>query len=579
MSAVTAIVVVALAWIVLSILFFGIGLWTGSVLGVRLRGGDDVFLILWLGWATTLLFLQLWHLALPVDGRSLLVLGVVSALGLLAHRRVLTKLPTPGARYSVMIAVAGGLAALWLANHTTDQPANGDSWAYHLMAVRWARSYPVLPGLGHLYNRLAFNSSFVLYTALLDVGPFAYKYHQLASGLLILWTIWKAMYSMARLVGGPTRFSLPLLYDALWLAPALALAMNGLYVSSPTPDIGVLGLGIVIGSLLFRFMDDAGLGRGRQEGARRAEAGLPILFLSVVGVTLKLSFAAFAACAGVAVLVVVWRTEGASRFLRLVLLSAVLAIVAALPWLARSVILSGYLAFPAGIGPMDVDWRISRDMAENEARWVKSWARMPNAKQHETLGTWLWLWPWLNRMFRDCRFDLVLPLFLAAVGPGLTCGPRRSRPAVTTNVAFWFMLTFVPALVFWFLTAPEPRFGGALFWTLGIAGSVWLLGSVEQRRVPRLAIFLSAILLVGHVNLVESFDRWRKDAGPLRSAPMKEMRTDSGLLLYIPVDRANGCWDGPLPCTPNFKPDLRLRVRGDFRSGFTRMPAVPAEAE
>ncbi|MGC8605238.1 MAG: hypothetical protein ACP5VS_16345 [Desulfomonilaceae bacterium] len=42
----------------------------------------------------------------------------------------------------------------------------------------------------------------------------------------------------------------------------------------------------------------------------------------------------------------------------------------------------------------------------------------------------------------------------------------------------------------------------------------------------------------------------------------------SGLIVYTPA-QGDQCWDSPVPSTPYFNPNLRLRVAGKIESGFT----------
>jgi hypothetical protein len=42
--------------------------------------------------------------------------------------------------------------------------------------------------------------------------------------------------------------------------------------------------------------------------------------------------------------------------------------------------------------------------------------------------------------------------------------------------------------------------------------------------------------------------------------------TGSGLTIYTPA-AGGGCWDAPLPCTPYFRPQLRLRGKS-LSEGF-----------
>jgi hypothetical protein len=50
---------------------------------------------------------------------------------------------------------------------------------------------------------------------------------------------------------------------------------------------------------------------------------------------------------------------------------------------------------------------------------------------------------------------------------------------------------------------------------------------------------------------------------------MKEVETDSGLVVHVPKDSTEDqCWDAPLPCAPSADRRLRLRRPGDLGSGF-----------
>ena len=61
----------------------------GRVVRILLRDPDDDAprwaVDAWAGWAAGTVFLQLWHLALPVDGRAAAVLALVGIAGWLRH--------------------------------------------------------------------------------------------------------------------------------------------------------------------------------------------------------------------------------------------------------------------------------------------------------------------------------------------------------------------------------------------------------------------------------------------------------------------------------------------------------------
>ena len=60
---------------------------------------------------------------------------------------------------------------------------------------------------------------------------------------------------------------------------------------------------------------------------------------------------------------------------------------------------------------------------------------------------------------------------------------------------------------------------------------------------------------------------------PMPRPGLVEMRLETGLVVQFP-GQSQCCWDGPLPCTPDPSPGLRLRRDGDLGSGFVLDPAV-----
>jgi hypothetical protein len=60
---------------------------------------------------------------------------------------------------------------LWFSLRALGGPRNGDSGLYHVPTIVWHLATRLPPGLGNLAAPFAYNQSFFLWAALLDVGP------------------------------------------------------------------------------------------------------------------------------------------------------------------------------------------------------------------------------------------------------------------------------------------------------------------------------------------------------------------------------------------------------------------------
>ncbi|OGW76172.1 MAG: hypothetical protein A2Z72_00670 [Omnitrophica bacterium RBG_13_46_9] len=267
------------------------------------------------------------------------------------------------------------------------------------------------------------------------------------------------------------------------------------------------------------------------------------------------------------------------------------------------------------------------------ANWIRSFARMPVAYHwSEVLGSWDWVMPWVAEIFRDRQVEVVLPLALAVTGcfvvllssvrkkyiqrkvspHGFTAAAPKFRsgkdscPAPTirggalggTSSRWPFILPAILGIIYWFFTAPHPRFADSFFWILGIGVFILAIDDwVSFNRLARLYFVLClacalcffiqgkkdfAKVLICEKNIAKAFGQLciknvvfqGKDKFGFHSVPqpdLTEFRTDSGLILYVPRE-GDQCWNAPLPCTPYPRPYYRLRREGDMRYGFNAYP-------
>ena len=576
---------VAAAFVGLAVILGGAGLLVRRLMGAEPADSRALVMAPWLGWGLAVVVLQLWHLVLPVNGCALGLVTALGAAGLMTERRSLmawARRQRPG---RVWLAVILMLAALWLADQTTTQVRHPDSGLYHLASIKWAFSYPIVPGLGNLRNILAYNNSYFLYVAMLNVGPFVDRYHHLASGLPIFLLLALSLVAWWNLLVERQNVSAWRIFDAAILVPVVVYAM-GVYGSSPSPDVGVWVLTIVVASELLRLLEHAEAAREDGAGLRTVIDSLCfVLFLSAVGVTVKLSYVATGLSSAV-VAVTAGRFAAGSRgrqFRRPGLGVMAAAALTLVPWVVRGYITSGYPAYPSTFGGLPVTWRMSRELAESNARWLYAWGRMPEqvTDPAQALGHWHWVWLWLNDVLRE-PFWVVTPLLLACIVVPLMVVLRRQADRRFSGGWIWLFLAVpLASLAFWFFTSPQVRFASASFLALGMGAF-----AIAARRLSREAVLaalasLTVVLLANNVDLFDFAHPWRKDAGPVRKGQVVGLKTDSGLTVYVPAKEGDACWDAPLPSTSGrqfLDPRLRLRVPGDLSDGFVIDEARPGSS-
>ncbi len=571
--------------------------------------GNAFFQLTWIGWCGSILVLQIVNFFVPIDRFSS---GVFFLAGVAFCVTSLVRNPPRVLFGARTLAFAGVLAVLtvWAASWAMLPPVNYDSGLYHFNTIRWLNEYPLVPGLGNLHGRFAFNQSFFTYAASLNFYPLFPHGHNVANSFLLLLLFAECLYALVVRPGGEQGDKggpSALLLVPLCMLPVLVFIAVANSLSSPTPDIAVAVLSL---ALFYSFARHVAL---RTSDA--ATSSLPvILILSATAVTIKLSLLVYASAVSLLSIILVWnaltkkgRSEGFRRHVLYLFPCLILAV-----WVVKGLILSGYPAYPVPVARLPVDWSVPVEKAANDLAWVKSWARMPGLPPEKVLGSWDWLGPWLDTIGKQ-TVTVVYPCAAAVVAALLgavlsflipsarragTAGPkspggsrlppphagarRRGSPGaaslagVEPDRALW-LLAAPPllGLAYWFFTAPDYRFASALFFLLPISTAYPLLQSARSRRKSANLALMLALFLSVHAMLLD----WLIERSSVIAtvpeegyagvavAPLVEYKTASGLHLWVPAS-GDQCWDSPLPCTPY--PDPRLRLRGDgLRSGFT----------
>jgi hypothetical protein len=602
--------IILTAWLVLFLIVVGLGQFVRGLFGLHLSTIEAWFSAFWIGYAVAIAALQIWQLCLPIDWRASLALIICGVVGLLwaIIRLIRQDISSPfllaergpegedrSARFlririlifSLLFVLALAPIALWVTGRALDHLKDYDTGLYHLSSIRWMNEYPIVPGLGNLHYRLAFNQSFFLFVAALNVYPLTTLGFHFANSLLVIVLIAQTLSSVLYLLCFPRRFTPYRLLSALFL-PVLIYRISpqrySANISSPSPDLTVFVLQIVVTLAFTKYLFES----QAVENERKFSTFLAIA-LSVVCITTKLSGAVFGG-AMIVLIAIHWLVTHFGERHRLALASRQVAIwilvaglLIGLPWMVRGIILSGYPVFPSTFGALPLDWRIPIETTREAADWIASFARQPRGDIATVLGSWDWVQGWMGLMqeqFNSFLFVLPLYIFIGAIAASVIVAVILRLLRRRRDLTLW--LPFLPALlsaIFWFLGAPDPRFAGSAFWILALWGLVCVL-ALFWSKPPVLVNYAALLAPIGIAaylivtGLTTDFDLNRVRFPSVPVAPIKTYQTASGLIVNMSADKANHLllWDMPLPTTPYELPGLELRGQ-DFRDGFRTRPA------
>jgi len=454
------------------------------------------------------------------------------------------------------------LVVISLLEQGTRRPTNPDSGIYHAQTIRWAETYPAVPGLGNLHGRLAFNSSWLAVQALFSFVFLGLRSFHMLPAVISALVLFDWLRGSAGWLRGDAS---PANILKTFLIPVFFYVLPS-EISSPGTDLPVV--------LLVWFLAAAWLERPPRAGHGLGLFEWLVVMLVLYAVTIKLSAAPLIMLAALA-------AGGAVRRPAVLAKLALAAVVFLAPWFARSVIQSGYLVYPvAAVDVFDLDWKVPPDAARSEQDAIVAFARLPRVERAEVMAmpTQVWMRQWFANLTSNRKLVLALagisPCLMAAAAAVETL--RRKRAQAQTALLLQCYLTALAGGIYWLFTAPDFRFGYG-FLMLLVLIPLLLPVTWVSRRLAGHARFLPQALIAGlivfqAVFLARSFEAktfaervWLPadyPSLPTEPCPLKDRR----VMCAAPVSY-NECWYGPFPCVPFARPEVELRGR-DWQQGF-----------
>ena len=322
---------------------------------------------------------------------------------------------------------------------------------YHAQSIRWIEEYGIVKGLGNIHVRFAYNSSFFALSALYSMKFLCGRSLHTVNGLiaLLLWIQVLALFQKKK--------------DKKTLVTDFARAGAFYYLTiiyrdivSPASDYAVMCVVFFITIKWLELLE------------REEKRATPYALLCVAGVyamTLKLT-AGLILILAIKPLYILLR----EKKLQDIAIYLVLGCEVIVPWLARNVLISGYLLYPfPALDLFRVDWKIPAASAALDAAEIQTWGRgIYNAALVDLpLIKWFPAWfhetlPAVGKLF--VLADIVcIPIFLILAVKNLMVKnlPAQSDLNRMRSNQLLVLGTMLASYLFWQFSAPLLRYGYA----------------------------------------------------------------------------------------------------------------------
>lgn len=321
-----------------------------------------------------------------------------------------------------------------------------DTLSYHAQTIQWIEKYKAVPGLVHLHSRFGYQGLWFVDCALFDFGFTGKQGITFLNSTVLFWfmlfitnRIDQNFFKDGKKLYGAAW--LGLLFLSLWSYTQIRLT-----VTSASPDFIATIITLCIIYILL------------EPGTQHLHAGdwLLTTLLSLVAVTIKLSAGPMLIIGGIACIFFLIK-----KYFKAFFICTVIILLTTTAFVTRNIITSGYIIFPfTAIDITNVDWKYSKERTTRENNYITAYAKKYgvstkqeiNQANNEYLSQWLPGW-WQNRSLADKSIMILLLL-------SLLISVLLFRKVIDSGfIPLLIQITLLTGIIFWFINAPDPRFG------------------------------------------------------------------------------------------------------------------------
>lgn len=553
--------VILLSWIQIGIIFLSFGLMLFRLLEklnvIEKNNPAEIDLVLLAGFSVVTALLSIISIFTPINLTANLIFSIFAAGYLIYDRKNLSEFLKFKNSFikNKSILILMGIIILYTGLLSITKIQHYDTALYHTQAIKWINLFPAIPGLGAIHDRFAMNNQIFLTAAL-------FTYHEILldpiyplSGFFLIIFMMRVILSTIQAFREKNSFK----FTFNFLFAAAFLSYDAMHAQSASPDTIIAILIFFVIHSVLKFIP-----------SKPNEQSLIALFLiCFILPTIKISTAPV-------LLLLLLITPLDIKHLLIAITGGLFIFI---PFTARNVILSGYMIYPIyQIDLFSFDWKIPKEVAQSLTLTIKSWAKIPRVNAHTVslLKFSEWMPNWWGRMDRLMKIIIAGNLF-SILNAGILMYKKKIRYSLVSS--FFFLCA-----IFWFFSAPEPRFAWGFLISSAIFTYFFLLSPFFDRYFKTLALTLIIITLPltlrilalpGWIHYVH-YSEYNSSASvyllerlfyptPITKPEIK-IETVNGIKYFIPV-KTDQCYNAPLPCVPGTSPSVFPRGP-ELKNGF-----------
>lgn len=433
---------------------------------------------------------------------------------------------------TLLLGIGGLVMVLAISSHTIIHP---DTLRYHAQAVLWMEKLPIVPGTAQIDIHLGLQSWYFGVLALFRFSFLSDHPYIFVNGCVVAWFIF---FMADRLGNSLKQNELPAFWGWLLLLLFCLLSWTQirLTAASASPDF----IGALYTWAAFYMFRQAW---NQQERAKQ----FLVLFFCCAAFSIKLSAIVvllLACCIVVSAL-----SQKRFRTFSLYLITGLICII---PLITRNIISTGYPLFPAAIADLfHTETKLRPEAITSWQHYITAYARL-EAEDYEAAEAIFqyspgqWIPGWWKRISPVDKGLLVSIIVFALLNLVTIKNQRRQS-------ADWIiLLVSLAGSIFWFMNAPDPRFGTAFLIPLAyslMSGCTYVFpvdvkATWNKAAVIVIAFAVSAYTLYRFANFFEP--RQLIFPGGIQKTEYKEISCQ-GMKMSVAAGGDN-CGMAPLPC-------------------------------